>query len=195
MIDKNIGTFKAGYFMRKLVLALWSWQVQIGDCGEKSFFTCKLLPERKICTGCYEVDVPDKYPAGLIAAQSIGERCTQLTMSSFHSGDRGISLSDVEGMVNDIPESFENFYENLHKVSALNNIQKEHFKLLWLVIKTSPKSNLNSAINSNYTPLASTVGIGGFRMILDFLGQDNQRKGEYPIERIMMSEWEGINHG
>ncbi|NQU67076.1 MAG: hypothetical protein HQ510_03950 [Candidatus Marinimicrobia bacterium] len=195
MIDKNIGTFKAGYFMRKLVLALWSWQVQIGDCGEKSFFTCKLLPERKICTGCYEVDVPDKYPAGLIAAQSIGERCTQLTMSSFHSGDRGISLSDVEGMVNDIPESFENFYENLHKVSALNNIQKEHFKLLWLVIKTSPKSNLNSAINSNYTPLASTVGIGGFRMILDFLGQDNQRKGESPIERIMMSEWEGINHG
>ena len=60
MCDKKLGTAKAGDLMRRLVFALWP-----------QFF------------GTDETE-------GLIAAQSIGERGTQLAMQSFHAGTRAL---------------------------------------------------------------------------------------------------------
>ena len=56
----------------------------------RSILNCKC--EHGICAKCYGAlpsgELPPiGYPAGLIAAQSIGERGTQLSMQSFHGGD------------------------------------------------------------------------------------------------------------
>ena len=191
MIDKNIGTYKAGFFMRKLVLALWPWHVKHGDCGKKSIIECDFKTQKCICSGCYGIDEENMYPAGLIAAQSIGERCTQLTMSSFHSGEKGVSLSDVEGILSKLPSNFDLYCQAMHEIPALNNIKMNHFCVLWLAILTSEGKSLNSAIKSGYSPLSSTVGISGFRNLIKVI---EEKSSEYmvsnSIQRLMMSCWE-----
>lgn len=103
MCDKKLGTRMAGYLTRRLVLALWSIKVSAEDCGapeaSRGPGTCEL--EKGICIRCYgELPsgelAPLNFPAGLIAAQSIGERGTQLSMQSFHTGERAISLLEIE---------------------------------------------------------------------------------------------------
>lgn len=60
--------------------------------------------ELGICKKCYGLDLatgnlpPTGYPIGLIAAQSIGEPGTQLTLRSFHTGgagDSGVGIADA----------------------------------------------------------------------------------------------------
>jgi len=188
MIDKNIGTFKAGYLMRKLVLAMWPYHIVVGNCGGESILDCKYLPDYMICTRCYGIEVTDNYPAGLIAAQSIGERCTQLTMSSFHSGEKGVTLGDVEKILSDLSEDFNQFYEKLIDIPALENIREEHFRMLWLVIKRSSDETLNSAIKQSYSPLSSTVGIDSFGNIQRFLKDNSSGSSKSnPIEKLILS--------
>ncbi|MBT4207153.1 hypothetical protein HOE22_02285, partial [Candidatus Woesearchaeota archaeon] len=197
MTDKNIGTFKAGYLMRKLVLAMWPYHIVVANCGAKSILVCKSLPDYKICTHCYGIEVTDNFPAGLIAAQSIGERCTQLTMSSFHSGEKGVTLSDVEKILSDLPKDFNRFYQRLHGIPALKNIRKEHFRMLWLVIKRSSDETLNSAIKQGYSPISSTVGIDSFGNIKGYLeNNSNELSKSNPVEKLILSIWkENFNGG
>ena len=62
----------------------------------RSTLTCKT--RNGVCSKCYGKDMSSNYPVrrgeavGIIAAQSIGEPGTQLTMRTFHSG--GIATSD-----------------------------------------------------------------------------------------------------
>ena len=103
MCDKKLGTRKAGYLTRRLVTALWPVGVVEDDCGNtsksRSPVTC--LCTEGICAACYG-DLPWQtrpaigFPAGLIAAQSIGERGTQLSMQSFHTGQKVFSMHDVQ---------------------------------------------------------------------------------------------------
>ena len=95
MCDKKLNTAKAGALTRRFVMALWSVKIVMEDCGSdatnRSVLTCKA--HGGVCARCYGLlpngELPPiGYPAGLIAAQSIGERGTQLSMQSFHSGDR-----------------------------------------------------------------------------------------------------------
>ncbi|MBT5529859.1 MAG: hypothetical protein HOK35_11915, partial [Cytophagia bacterium] len=196
MIDKNIGTFKAGYLMRKLVLAMWPYHIVVGNCGADTMLECKYLPDYNFCSHCYGIEVIDNYPAGLIAAQSIGERCTQLTMSSFHSGEKGVTLGDVEKILSNLPDEFHQFYNELHAVSALKDIGKEHFRMLWLVIKSSSDQSLNSAIKQSYSPISSTVGIDSFGNIKGYLknNSDSSLKSN-PVEKLLGSMWKEINYG
>jgi hypothetical protein len=188
MIDKNIGTFKAGYLMRKLVLAMWPYHIVVANCGAESILDCNSLPDYKICTHCYGIEVTDNFPAGLIAAQSIGERCTQLTMSSFHSGEKGVTLGDVEIILSELPKDFNQFYEKLHGIPALENIRKEHFRMLWLVIKSSSDETLNSAIKQSYSPLSSTVGIDSFGNINGYLKHNSEGLAKNnPVEKLILS--------
>ena len=192
MIDKNIGTFKAGYFMRKLVLALWPWRIEKGNCGSRSNKNCEFIPKRKLCSSCYESNVHDNYPAGLIAAQSIGETCTQLTMSSFHSGEKGITLSDVESILSDVPNNFSKFYKDLKEISAFEYISEKHFYILWLAIIASPKSTLNSAIKYDQSPLSLVAGIDGLGMISKFILENNEGDNfDHPIKELIQSDWIG----
>ncbi|MDQ2985128.1 MAG: DNA-directed RNA polymerase subunit beta' [Armatimonadota bacterium] len=81
----------------------------IGDNGElmvglRSALTCEL--EQGICSKCYGNDMSSSTPVeigvavGIIAAQSIGEPGTQLTMRTFHTG--GIASQNVLAGVKDV---------------------------------------------------------------------------------------------
>jgi hypothetical protein len=126
MCDKKLGTGKAGWLTRELVGAMWDVVVAAGDCGavgegESSLATCNLT--HGICQHCYGRATslaPQKahwenvlnyvdpatgfykggYPAGLIAAQSIGERGTQLSMQSFHTAKRAFTPDSVRKLLN-----------------------------------------------------------------------------------------------
>jgi hypothetical protein len=116
MADKKLGTGKAGYLTRELVGAMWGTVVSEPDCGatgERNPITCRSTTG--VCQRCYGPPVdPNQtyvdpanslycigYPAGLVAAQSIGERGTQLSMQSFHTGARAFTPDSVHAILSD----------------------------------------------------------------------------------------------
>ncbi|MBK7391670.1 MAG: hypothetical protein IPI64_00025 [Chloracidobacterium sp.] len=68
----------------------------------RSPLTCETKSKSGICQFCYGLDPATKrHPSigslvGVIAGQSIGERGTQLSMRTFHSGADSMSLVDVK---------------------------------------------------------------------------------------------------
>ncbi|MEI8197197.1 MAG: hypothetical protein WCI73_14965 [Phycisphaerae bacterium] len=98
MCDKNLGTASAGYLTRKLVMACFPAVIH-RDCGRKSDVVgCGV--QGSVCAVCFGT-LPDGskpelgFPIGLTAAQSVGERGTQLSMQSFHTGHRTISTREI----------------------------------------------------------------------------------------------------
>lgn len=167
--DKKLGTSDAGYLTRRLVFALWPFYITKSDCGSKEEkrtpLTCKI--KRGFCAKCYGL-LPDGgfpeigFPAGLIAAQSIGERGTQLSMQSFHTGTRGVNLEDVkkglEGFkFNQDKEEYEKtdwfsdlkgaheFINSLKDINAYKDIEARHFQVLWKAIFDSNEKTLKCA--------------------------------------------------
>jgi len=75
----------------------------------RSVLSCKL--HQGVCTKCYGWDLGHNEPAklgtavGIIAAQSIGEPGTQLTMRTFHTG--GVAGSDITQGLPRVEEIFE----------------------------------------------------------------------------------------
>ena len=71
--------------------------LNIQEASVRSVLTCKL--KRGICRECYGFDLAYNQPVklgtavGIIAAQSIGEPGTQLTMRTFHTG--GVAGADI----------------------------------------------------------------------------------------------------
>jgi len=68
--------------------------------------SCKSLPKNGgVCADCYglsptdSAQLPAGYPVGILAAQSIGERGTQLSMRGFHTGEREIDLEDIRTLI------------------------------------------------------------------------------------------------
>lgn len=98
MCEKKLGVGPAGDMTRHLVHALWPERIVCADCGNavegRSPLTCACADG--VCAACYgaghggrlpngsPVAVGD--PVGLLAAQSIGERGTQLAMRAIHAG-------------------------------------------------------------------------------------------------------------
>jgi len=161
MCDKKLGTGHAGDLTRHLVFALWPFAVTLEDCGshdiQRSVLTCKAATG--CCSTCYGC-LPNGlmpatgYPAGLIAAQSIGERGTQLSMQSFHTGQRAFTIGDVRRVLGrrdddlyfkDVKGAV-NFVAALKECDAYSSLQNRHFHILWRVIQASPEQTLRSAI-------------------------------------------------
>gem|GEM_PF-6244684 len=149
-IDKQLATPKAGWLMRKLILATQDIVVDEEDCGTSNYLTFDfasasdedrrrllgrfyrkdgediLITEEEltalskmdsppkvqvrspifclsegVCRKCYGWDLSKKElvelgtPVGIIASQSIGERCTQLSISAFHRAGEEINLDKV----------------------------------------------------------------------------------------------------
>lgn len=75
----------------------------------RSVLKCRSL--RGICRACYGVDlgrgsmVDMRVPVGVIAAQAVGEPCTQLTLRTFHAG--GVAEEDITHGFPRIEELFE----------------------------------------------------------------------------------------
>jgi hypothetical protein len=161
MCDKKLGTGHAGDLTRHLVFALWPFTVTCEDCGsrekKRSILTCKAAAG--CCSTCHE-RLPDGtlpavgFPAGLIAAQAIGERGTQLSMQSFHTGQRAFTIGDVRRVVGHGDESkyfgdldgAARFVAALKECDAYGSLQDRHFHIVWRVIQASPEHTLRSAI-------------------------------------------------
>ena len=75
----------------------------------RSIFTCRC--ENGVCAKCYGADLSNNKPVaigeavGIIAAQSIGEPGTQLTMRTFHTG--GVAGTDITQGLPRVEEIFE----------------------------------------------------------------------------------------
>ena len=87
---------------------------QIEDLGKlkiRSVFDCR--SRRGVCTKCYGINLATGRPVavgeavGIIAAQSIGEPGTQLTMRTFHSGGIAGSGEDITQGLPRVTEIFE----------------------------------------------------------------------------------------
>jgi DNA-directed RNA polymerase subunit beta' len=82
---------------------------QIESAHVRSLLTCKL--KRGLCQKCYGTDLAYNQlvklgtAVGIIAAQSIGEPGTQLTMRTFHSG--GVAAADITQGLPRVEELFE----------------------------------------------------------------------------------------
>ncbi len=87
---------------------------QIEDLGKlkiRSVFDCR--SRRGVCSKCYGINLATGRPVavgeavGIIAAQSIGEPGTQLTMRTFHSGGIAASGEDITQGLPRVTEIFE----------------------------------------------------------------------------------------
>lgn len=163
MCDKKLGTRQAGYLTRRLVTALWGFRIQCDDCGSKAVgrnvATCKV--QHGCCAACYGSlpdgqSAPAGFPAGLIAAQSIGERGTQLSMQSFHTGQKVFSIHDALNILDGRTEEslfeceadVEKFIQAMKESPAYRGIMDRHFMVLWRVIHESPKRSLKSVTDN-----------------------------------------------
>jgi hypothetical protein len=94
------------------------------------------------------------FPVGLIAAQSIGERGTQLSMQSFHAGTSQFSIRDVRRVfaagraLFEIPALSAAFVTKMLECKAYKSLRPRHFEVLWRAIHDSPKKTLKSAIEN-----------------------------------------------
>ena len=162
LCDKKLGTGMAGGLTRQLVLALWSITIVEEDCGskavERSPLTCLSFPEKRgFCRKCYGLNLPDKQdvrigdPVGLIAAQAIGERGTQLAMKSIHAVEgvkEGVAAlrkfiefgqpcgEDYVKFAKESPVDFNAFYNIIAEVkegrhNEYGDIDNLHFMVLW----------------------------------------------------------------
>ena len=209
MIDKKLGTPKAGDLTRKLVLVGWPWYVMSGDCGAEEsprrLTSCRWVSRKSICAACYgSVDgyevLPEGYPAGLIAAQSFGERGTQLSMQSFHTGKRQLSMDEVVALLNGndpagsgynwfVEESDDQrFIERIREEAAYEKIDERHLQLIWLMIHQSDKKSLTDAWDSNRTTLSSLMGPGQWRAVLDGIRQGGHDNGTSPFVKLLLNK-------
>ncbi len=84
--------------------------IDISRGDEKEKESIQLPPVNGICKRCYGLDLstekfpPEGYPAGVIAAQSIGEPGTQLTLRTFHVG--GIAGQEISEGLNVARKAF-----------------------------------------------------------------------------------------
>lgn len=160
MCDKKLRTRQAGYLTRRLVTALWPLRVVEADCGdardERNPATCH--SRAGICAACYGAlpggTMPGiGFPSGLIAAQSIGERGTQLSMQSFHTGEKAFTIQTVLGLLDgeesarffQMPESAGEFVSEMRKAKPYKDVDERHFRVLWRCIHASPERTLKSA--------------------------------------------------
>jgi len=84
-------------------------KVEIEEAHVRSVVSCKML--RGVCKKCYGYDLAYNKPVelgaavGIVAAQSIGEPGTQLTMRTFHTG--GVAGQDITQGLPRVEELFE----------------------------------------------------------------------------------------
>lgn len=160
MSQKKIGTQKAGHLTRQLVLALWPWTIVEDDCGctgKRSVPTCR--SKGGVCATCFgrlpngeEASVG--FPIGLVAAQSLGERGTQLSMQVFHTGTASVDIASVSKLMTGAEwvDDAESFVKEL-KQGAYAKIDARYFQLLWRVLEASPQHKLSASPGDPWVPL------------------------------------------
>jgi len=104
---KKVIVQKNGLITEEVVAALD--KLDLKELRIRSVLTCK--SKRGLCAACYGYDLGHNQPVamgtaiGIIAAQSIGEPGTQLTMRTFHTG--GVAGQDITQGLPRVEELFE----------------------------------------------------------------------------------------
>jgi len=160
MCDKKLNTGKAGDLTRRLVYALRPMTITCKKCktpkgGRRSILNCGC--ETGICAECYGALPGGKlpgvgYPAGLIAAQSIGERGTQLSMKSAHAGKSQVDIEFVRTLIlsGKKAETYDAFYKCLcgedGETTPYRDLDPRHVQLLWRVLAGCEKKSLSGVL-------------------------------------------------
>ena len=160
MCAKKLNTGKAGDLTRRLVYALRPVAIACRKCrnpngGKRSILGCGC--EAGICAECYgalpDGKLPDVgYPAGLIAAQSIGERGTQLSMKSAHAGKSQVDIESVRALIlsGEKAETYEEFYTCLcgeeGEATPYSDLDPRHIQLLWRVMERCGDKSLKDVL-------------------------------------------------
>ncbi|CDF34489.1 unnamed protein product [Chondrus crispus] len=191
MADKKLLVARAGGLTRRLVFALWPVTIRAGSCTSPAdtFRTpgqCRWAPQRYICAACYGplaggVAPTAGLPVGLLAAQSIGERGTQLSMQSYHGSGTQFSIGDVIAALRPQKEKDrgpwlleEEFVQRFVSQSAYANLDQRHLRLLWRFTHGEQMSLAQAAVTDGLDALASVPAIAGnspFRMPESVLAQ------------------------
>ncbi|MBW3623403.1 MAG: DNA-directed RNA polymerase subunit beta' [Armatimonadetes bacterium] len=114
--------------------AEWVESVGVKRVGIRSPFTCSL--SKGICSLCYGMDMGRHHlvevgtAVGIIAAQSIGEPGTQLTMRTFHTGGvAGKSIAGVAGVKRRRQETLKELHEDARRgIVSLGSASAEREK-------------------------------------------------------------------
>lgn len=201
MCQKKIGTQKAGHLTRQLVLALWRWTIDKEDCGggengPRSVLTCKCARDggHGICAKCFG-KLPNGaepwigMPIGLIAAQSLGERGTQLSMRVFHTGGHEIDFEKVAKLMRgtDIANDPSAFVKALKK-GAYAKIDERYFQLLWMALKAAPKKKLSSIEGDPFAMLARGSQM---KMLWQYASEDKAILLDSPFARVLFNLFGG----
>lgn len=199
MCDKKLMTAKAGGLTRRLVYALWPITISCEDCGAAnaksgSILSCRSFAEGKgPCAKCYgsfpgtSLKPSVGYPVGLLAAQAIGERGTQLSMQGFHTGGKGFSgAADVLKLFigkgqKKLYEDFEKFKSFMKpendkkdeneckKVTVYGKIDDRHLELVWMVLRQADAHVLSKAVEGGN-------GTGGCDVLTRAMFRDQARR-------------------
>ncbi|MBQ6141035.1 MAG: hypothetical protein IJI54_07075 [Kiritimatiellae bacterium] len=210
MCDKKLGTGHAGALTRKLVFALWPFKIVMPDCGSeaqnRSVVTCKA--HGGFCAKCYgalpngELP-PEGYPAGLIAAQSIGERGTQLSMQSFHTGTRAFDMSAVRRILSGKDEDEKgqkiDYFDGLEKASqfvarfksesAYSDILDRHFELLWRVLRDAYKHSLDGVIGESDIVSRFSYSKQAYNLLLAAIEESKVDISSSPIAEVLFNNF------
>lgn len=195
MCQKKIGTQKAGHLTRQLVLALWRWTIIEEDCGggengRRSVLMCKCAQNggHGICAKCFG-KLPNGavpwigMPIGLIAAQSLGERGTQLSMRVFHAGRNEINFDKVAGLMRgtDLVEDGNEFVIRLRQ-GAYANIDERYFLLLWKALNATKKL---SSIEGD--PFAMLARGGQMKKLRQYASENKAIPLDSPFARVFFN--------
>ena len=106
---KKLAVRAAGNLTKRLAEALYDVTIATEICGvdiPSDLAGCALLPTRHCCARCYGLNPATGETAevgtaiGLLAAQSVGERGTQLALKAIHAGTQQVNLKSVEKALN-----------------------------------------------------------------------------------------------
>ncbi|MBR4614715.1 MAG: hypothetical protein IKO55_03830, partial [Kiritimatiellae bacterium] len=200
MCQKKIGTQKAGHLTRQLVLGLWGWFIAEEDCGsgegERSLLTCKCEKHNGhgICAKCFgKLPNGEKpwvgMPIGLIAAQSLGERGTQLSMRVFQTGANEIDFPCVSSLMTGSEDvnkiTCEDFVGKL-KSGAYAKIDARYFQLLWKVLQQSPKKKLSAAVKDDFFACLARGG-GQMELIRRYALEEKSFSLDSPFAKVFFN--------
>ena len=202
MSQKKIGTQKAGHLTRRLVLGLWLWTIVEEDCGcigERSVLTCQSKGRGLgVCAKCFGClpngEQPSVgFPIGLVAAQSLGERGTQLSMQVFHTGQASVDIAHVSELMTGVRwiDDAERFVAELRR-GAYEKIDRRYFLLLWRVLETARKHRLSASLGDPWVPL---VRGSQMKALLGLARKKKELSLDSPVAKVLFNQFEKGEEG
>ena len=213
MLDKKLATPTAGKLTRRLVLACWPFAVTSKACRSPASRSPAYCRSRTgVCAACYGAG-PDRSrsavgrPVGLLAALSVGERGTQLSMQAFHAGQRAVSVDDVlrifqggdpeapdEGWFGD-PKNCAGFVARFKQIPAYEQIAERHLRVIWRVLHNNAEHTLTACARADDDLFRALVAPYQWKGLLRFLEKARATGRGSPWGRVMLAGSDKTSNG